>query len=291
MPPDSFDAALSLAASALEHVPAGLLTDLDGTLAPIVRDPSAVRLADGAADALAALAARIAVVGVVSGRAAADVRRLVGVREALVAGNHGIEWLEPGSDESVAAPHLAEVPRALARLLSRVPAIAGIRIDDKRLSATVHDRNASEPSVAREAVLGALTAALEGGMAGETGIELREGRMSVELRPAQAGDKGTAVASVAERFALRGLVVLGDDLTDLDMFREAARLRDTGRLRAAIVAVAGDGEVPDQVAAAADATLDGPATVVRLLSELEPRAADAARRSRPDPPAGGAATS
>jgi trehalose 6-phosphate phosphatase len=112
--------------------------------------------------------------------------------------------------------------------------------------------------------------------------------MSVELRPAQAGDKGTAVATVAERFGLRGLVVLGDDLTDLDMFRQAARLRDQGQLQAAIVAVAGDGEVPAQVAAAADATLDGPAAVVRLLSEL---AADGAPRSRPDPRAGGAATS
>ncbi|HET8587653.1 MAG TPA: trehalose-phosphatase, partial [Candidatus Limnocylindria bacterium] len=170
----------------------------------------------------------------------------------------------------------------------RVPMLPGIRVDDKRLSATVHYRNAPDQAAARAAVLAALNSALADGLAGETGIELREGRLSVELRPAQAGDKGTAVAAVAERFGLRGLLVLGDDLTDLDMFREAARLRDASRLRAAIVAVAGDGEVPAQVAAAADATVAGPQTVVRLLTAL---AAGGARRSRRGPPAGGAATS
>jgi trehalose 6-phosphate phosphatase len=288
MPPEPFERARSLAASALSLAPAAVLTDLDGTLAPIVRDPSTVRLADGAADALASLARRIAVVGVVTGRTATDARRLVGLRQLLVAGNHGVEWLEPGSDEPVAAPHLADVPGVLQLLLAHVPALPGIRIDDKGLSATVHYRNTPDPAAAREAVLAALSGALADGVGAQTGIELREGRMSVELRPAQAGDKGTAVATVAERFGLRGLVVLGDDLTDLDMFRQAARLRDQGQLQAAIVAVAGDGEVPAQVAAAADATLDGPAAVVRLLSEL---AADGAPRSRPDPRAGGAATS
>jgi trehalose 6-phosphate phosphatase len=288
MPPEPFERARSLAASVLSLAPAAVLTDLDGTLAPIVRDPSTVRLADGAADALASLARRIAVVGVVTGRTATDARRLVGLRQLLVAGNHGVEWLEPGSDEPVAAPHLADVPGVLQLLLAHVPALPGIRIDDKGLSATVHYRNTPDPAAAREAVLAALSGALADGVGAQTGIELREGRMSVELRPAQAGDKGTAVATVAERFGLRGLVVLGDDLTDLDMFRQAARLRDQGQLQAAIVAVAGDGEVPAQVAAAADATLDGPAAVVRLLSEL---AADGAPRSRPDPRAGGAATS
>jgi trehalose 6-phosphate phosphatase len=92
--------------------------------------------------------------------------------------------------------------------------------------------------------------------------------MSVELRPRDAGDKGSAVTAVVERYALRGLVVLGDDLTDLDMFRAAIALRDAGRLRAAVIAVGGDGEVPAQVAEAADALVRGPDEVVRLLSAL-----------------------
>lgn len=265
---DSFDLALSRAADALGASPAGLLTDLDGTLAPIVRDPAAVRLAPGAADALRSLARRLAVVAVISGRAALDVRRLVEVPSLLVAGNHGVEWLEPESSEPQFAPALADVPAALQRLLSVVPAIDGVTVDDKRLSATVHYRRTTDPAAARRSILQALTAALDAGVAGETGIELREGRMSIELRPREAGDKGSAVVTVVDRFALRGLVVLGDDLTDLDMFRQAGRLRTEGRLRAAIIGVGGHGEVPEQVAAAADAVLPDPASVARLLAAV-----------------------
>jgi trehalose 6-phosphate phosphatase len=213
-----------------------------------------------------------------------DVRNLVEVPALLIAGNHGIEWLEPNAAEPVAAPHLAGVPEAMDQLLAAVPGLPGVRVDDKRLSATVHFRNAADPAAARRAILAALEDALRSGVAGETGVELREGRMSVELRPREAGDKGSAVSAAAERFGLRGLIVLGDDLTDLDMFHEAARLRDAGSLRAAIIAVGGGSEVPPQVSAAADALLDGPAAVVRLLSAV---AAGAARRSPPGRPSGG----
>jgi hypothetical protein len=70
------------------------------------------------------------------------------------------------------------------------------------------------------------------------------------------------------RYALRGLLLLGDDVTDLDMFRAAAEARATGRLRATILAVAGSGEVPSAVAAAADALLPDPAAAAELLSAL-----------------------
>jgi trehalose-phosphatase len=92
--------------------------------------------------------------------------------------------------------------------------------------------------------------------------------MSLELRPAGAGDKGTAVDALARRYRLRGLVVIGDDVTDLDMFRAAHRLRDEGGLVAAVLAVGGAGEVPSEVAAAADAVLTDPPAVVTLLRTL-----------------------
>ncbi|HET6381006.1 MAG TPA: trehalose-phosphatase, partial [candidate division Zixibacteria bacterium] len=86
-----------VARAALAATPAGLLTDFDGTLSPIVRDPAAARPLPGAVEALEALAGRGVLVGVVSGRAAADVRRLLGTDRLLVIGNHGLEWLEPGA--------------------------------------------------------------------------------------------------------------------------------------------------------------------------------------------------
>jgi phosphoglycolate phosphatase-like HAD superfamily hydrolase len=71
-----------------------------------------------------------------------------------------------------------------------------------------------------------------------------------------------------ERYRLRGLVVAGDDLTDLDMFRAAAELRAAGRLTAAIVAVGGAGEVPSAVGEAADAVVANPDELVALLARI-----------------------
>ena len=48
--------AIALARDAVADAPAGLLTDFDGTISPIVTDPALARLVTGADGALAALA-------------------------------------------------------------------------------------------------------------------------------------------------------------------------------------------------------------------------------------------
>jgi trehalose 6-phosphate phosphatase len=252
----------ALAREALSTTPAGLLTDFDGTLSPIVSDPASARLADGAARALERLAERLAVVAIVTGRAPADARRMTGVDGLLVAGNHGTEWLEPGADVPAPSPELDGVRASLDALLARVPALVGVTIEDKGLSATVHYRTASDPEAARDAVLAALGD-------GAHGIELRPGRMSIELRPVGLGDKGSATRAIVDRFGLRGAVVMGDDVTDLDMFAAVEQLRTAGRLSAVIIGVGGsDREVPPEVTAASDVMLASPDEAAALLVAL-----------------------
>lgn len=253
--------ALPLARAVLAAAPAGLLTDFDGTLSPIVADPATARPLPGAVDALAELAERVRVVAVVSGRAALDARRLLGSDRVMVIGNHGLEWLEPGAREPTWDPGLRGAAGEVERLAGAVPLEPGVRVERKGLSATVHVRNAPDPEAARRRVLGALEP-----VAGPA-VVIRPGRMSLELRPAGAGDKGSAVRSVAGRYGLRGLLVLGDDVTDLDMFRAARELGEEGA-STAVIGVGGAGEVPAEVAAAADAMLPDPAAVVELLQAL-----------------------
>ena len=254
--------ALALARGAIADEPAGLLTDFDGTLSPIIEDPASARLAEGAAAALTALARRLAVVAVVTGRAPMDARGMTGVPELLIAGNHGTEWLEPGADAPVASPGADRLRAAVADVVARVPAAPGIVVEDKGMSATVHYRTAPDPAAAQTSILAAL---------GDPGpdVELRPGRMSIEVRPIGLGDKGAATRAIVERFGLRGAVVMGDDLTDLDMFAAVARARDAGALRGAIIAVGGaDREVPAEVLAAADAVLESPDEAARFLTVL-----------------------
>lgn len=261
---DALTRALALATAALSEAPAGLLTDVDGTLSPIVADPAASRLVDGAATTLEALARRLAVVAVVTGRAPLDARRMTGVPGLLVAGNHGMEWLEPGADAPAPSPSAARVRERIAAALAGVPSVAGVTVEDKGLSATIHYRNASDPAAARAAVLDALP-----DIGADAELELRPGRMSLELRPTGLGDKGTATRAIIDRFGLRGAVVMGDDSTDLDMFAAVAERRDAGRLRGVVIGVGGDdGETPSAVAEAADVVLRGPAEAAALLALL-----------------------
>ncbi len=261
---DPLARALALASAALAESPAGLLTDFDGTLSPIVADPATSRLVDGAGPALETLARRLAVVAIVTGRAPLDARRMTGVPGLLVAGNHGTEWLEPDDEAPTSSPEAARVRERIATVLAAVPHAPGLTVEDKGLSATIHYRNVADPEAARRALLEALPDLGPG-----EGLEVRPGRMSLELRPTGLGDKGMATRAIIERFGLRGVVVMGDDVTDLDMFAAVVERRDAGLLRGVIIGVGGDdAEVPASVAEAADVVLRDPAEAAALLAAL-----------------------
>jgi len=203
------------------------------------------------------------VVAIVTGRAAHDARRILGSAgdEVLVIGNHGLEWLEPGADAASVDPALTPLRATIADLLGRIPAVPGVEIEDKGLSATIHYRRAPEPKIARARLLESLL-----GTSGRD-IDVREGRRSIELRPAGRGDKGTALRAVVQRFGLRGLVVAGDDATDLDMFAATRELRSEGVI-SAVLGIAGGREVPAEIAATVDYLLPDPVAFVRLLTSL-----------------------
>lgn len=266
-PSDALSRAVELARAAVAHRPAGLLTDFDGTLSPIIADPAAARLVEGGAQALERLASRLAVVAVVTGRAPLDARRMTGVPGLLIAGNHGTEWLEPGADEPIASPEVVALRSRVREVLRRVPELPGVTVEDKGSTASVHVRNAPDPDAALSAVLAAL------GDVEPYGLRLGRGRQIVELRAVDLGDKGTATRAIVERFGLRGAVVMGDDVTDLDMFAAVGDLRAAGALAGVIVGVGGaDHEVPREVVDASDVVLEDPAEAAALLAEL---AADA----------------
>src|SRR5215208_2408117 len=80
-----------------------LFFDVDGTLAPIVQRAEDAHVPQDSSLLLARLSRRYVRVACISGRSAADVRRLVGVGGIAYAGSHGAELLEPNA----AAPRIA----------------------------------------------------------------------------------------------------------------------------------------------------------------------------------------
>ncbi|HVU93512.1 MAG TPA: trehalose-phosphatase [Jatrophihabitans sp.] len=242
------------------HLPTALVaTDFDGTLAPLVLDPTASRPVDGAVPALAALALRGAQVAVITGRDAATVVRLGGldaIPGVIVAGLYGLETWSAGRLET------PEPPPEIDELRRRLPdaVVAGgddVWIEDKRLSLVVHVRRAADPAAAADAVREPVTALGE-----SLGFEVHPGSGVLELR-LPGFDKAGALRRLADG---RGAVLfLGDDLGDLPAFAAVRELRAAGR-PAWGVGVRSSGVA--ELDGAADLDLPDPASVVQLLREL-----------------------
>src|SRR5688500_14534441 len=94
---DAGRAALDRCLDVVRAAPAGLLTDIDGTISQIAPRPEEAIVAEPARQALRRLGRQLAVVGVVTGRSAAAGEALVKVPGLTYVGNHGLEWTRAGA--------------------------------------------------------------------------------------------------------------------------------------------------------------------------------------------------
>lgn len=251
------------AQAVLAHPPVGLFTDIDGTIAALAPRPDLAHVDRRARDTLARLAGTLAAVVVLTGRPAAEAQRMVGVDGLIYIGNHGLERLEGGrlarpAASEMATDALAAISPRLEEALRDQP---GILLEPKGPLLGIHYRNAPDPAAARARILAACAALAPGS------LRVAEGKQVVELQPAVAFDKGLALRAIAAERGLRGMVVLGDDRTDLEAFAAARALREAGGCRALLVGVAGP-EPLAEIAAAADYLLPDVHEVVKFLAWL-----------------------
>ena len=243
-----------------------ILTDFDGTLAPIVEHTEDATLPDGARELLVRLTERYALVGAISGRRTADVRALVGLDTIAYAGNHGLELMMPGESEVSPDPSLAGREGDAAVFVGTVEEgsleEAGLRIEDKGPIQAIHWRGVADEGAAEAA---ARVIAVD---AGRAGLEPRWGRKVLELRPVGGGGKDAAVASLLAGDSLDRVVYAGDDRTDVDAFRRLGELREAGELVAAVRVGVLSAEGPPEIAEEADVTVDDPAGWLEMLAWL-----------------------
>jgi trehalose 6-phosphate phosphatase len=245
---------------------AAILTDVDGTLAPIVARPELAAVPPGASALLERLAERCRLVGCVSGRRAEEARRLVGVASLAYAGNHGLELLLPGDERPRLHPSLRGRERDAAELVAALGAeelaAAGLRPEDKGPIQALHWRGAADEAAA-EARAREIAAA-----APEAGLEPRWGRKVLELRPPGGVGKDAAVEALLAGGGVSAAVYAGDDRTDLDAFRRLRELRQGGELAAAICVGIASAEGPPELHEACDLTVEGPSGWLALLESL-----------------------
>lgn len=256
----------------LEHILAEPLRtlaafDYDGTLAPIVDDPSGAVPHPGAVAALGTLAPRVGQVAIVTGRPVEVAVSLGALREApglgnlVVVGHYGLERWDAVGDRVTRpdqADGLSQVRSSLPELL-RSAGVPDAEIEDKGLSVAVHVRRLADPVAAFDAVRGPLEE-----LARRTGLDAEPGRFVVELRP-PGMDKGQALAALIEETRARSVMFVGDDLGDLAAFDEVDRARRAGV--PGLLVCSGSDEVIE-VAERADVVVDGPAGVAAYVAAL-----------------------
>src|SRR5262249_20174305 len=133
-----------------------ILLDVDGTLAPIVRHSDDAMIPAPTRSLLSAIAKRYAVVACVSGRRAADTRRIVSIGSIAYIGNHGGEVLPASGTEVKIDPELRAWTRRI-RDFTRAhdtPELRRLRVrlEDKGPITAFHWRGAPNETEAEMAV-------------------------------------------------------------------------------------------------------------------------------------------
>jgi trehalose 6-phosphate phosphatase len=236
---------------------AGVLTDYDGTLAPVVEDRDKAAPLPGVRGIMSSLAERLAVVAVVSGRPVEYLESQLGLSpKVTLVGLYGLERIENGELRVMdAAVEWEEAVASAATAVARA-APPGLEIEMKRLTLVLHSRRAPET------LQWAKQWAVE--RASSSGMVAQPGRFSVELLPPVRTDKGTVVEELSA--ALNAVCFFGDDSGDLPAFSALRRLRSAGKTTIAVGVESP--EQPDELANAVDLLVSGAEEAVALLRSL-----------------------
>ena len=249
---------------------AGILTDFDGTLAPIVDQPAASRPLKGAVSTLHLLTRHYRRVAVVSGRPASFlVKRLHAevdeLAEGLAAGEglilSGLYGLEASSGGVVTAhPDCERWAPVVARIADEAEEQApeGVIIERKGLTVTLHYRTAP--------ACGPWVRDWAEAAAERSGLLVHPARMSDELVPPIPVDKGRVVRDLS--VGLDAVCFFGDDLGDLPALVALDELRDEGMTTLKVVARSD--ETAPVLLDSADLVVDGPEGALAVLKRLLP---------------------
>ena len=247
-----------------------LVTDFDGTLAPIVNDPALARPLPAAVRALEVLAGALGLVGVLSGRPVAFLREHFPIAGIELVGQYGMERLAYGG--IVVDPRVEPFVRSVAEAATEAETMWPMLLVERKgaLSVTIHWRG----TPGHQPAPGALEE-----LAARHGLAMFDARMAAELRPPVPLDKGTALEMLladADRApdsagGLGCVVVLGDDRGDLAAFDALDRELDDpsrespGEMEGLRIAVRSP-EAPPELLDRADVVVEGPVAVAEFLT-------------------------
>lgn len=202
-----------------------LFLDFDGTLAPIADAPDMAVIPTYIKQLLGKISRqddfRLAII---SGRALGGIKRMLGIKAIVYAGNHGLEIEGPKIKHTmfIHPGYQAILKKIKEELRGQIKDIKGAYLEDKGLTLTLHYRLVDKKDISLVEPL--FYEAVSEPLA-KNKIKITAGKMVLEVRPALDWDKGKVVLWLFARwkFALKSKdmipVYVGDDATDEDAFK------------------------------------------------------------------------
>ena len=189
--------------------------DIDGTLVEIAHTPESIIVHDEMPPLLGRLHFLTAgAVALITGRAIADVDRLLSLRGITIAGQHGLEIRLASGETYAHATEEESLTKVRSALIDAVARHPGLVVEYKGLTVALHYRDVPR--------LAGYAHRLMRGLRDQhvPDFVLQRGKRVVELKPA-GRDKGVAIAELmqTEPFIGRTPVFVGDDITDENGFR------------------------------------------------------------------------
>ena len=181
--------------------------DFDGTLAPIVTEPTHANAGSTTLQYLDALS-RLGSTAVISGRALQDLKKRFTFHPKYLIGNHGLEGLPNEPD----LMHLKQVCAHWVEQLLHEPLLAGgtgCFLEDKGYSLSIHYR-VSRSRKSREDLMILVTK-----LKPEPRVVF--GKSVINLIPSGGPHKGVALLELMRLDGAEYAIYLGDDDTDEDM--------------------------------------------------------------------------
>lgn len=185
--------------------------DLDGTLAPIVANPGDIVIADDVRDRLIELN-KMAPVAIITGRSRDDALSYLGFTPGFLVGNHGAEGLPWRDKEEGEYVRLCRSWKEQLNELLRLGGTAGIFLEDKGATLSLHYRSAHDPEPAHNDILGAIARLVPSPRS-------VSGKFVENIVPRDAPHKGDALRFIMRYLDCSRALFIGDDETDEDVFR------------------------------------------------------------------------
>jgi trehalose 6-phosphate phosphatase len=199
--------------------------DFDGTLAPIVNDPSKARMPLELKRILFRVAKAFRVF-VISGRGLEDVRARVDIPEVICVGCHGFEMPDQyNSDFFDSIDFLQALDNVQLQLNQALYKIEGLFIERKRFALAVHFRNVSisDRTIVNQAI--------QTVMSSNVTLRGHYGKEVYDIKPNINWHKGKALEhlfnsefSSSDNYPL----YIGDDVTDEDAFSSVKEMSGAG---------------------------------------------------------------